>query len=254
MEPRIPQFVWFVSLGVEIALIVALVEAARRFAARRSGRAALSAAAVLVAWLGAVLAMAAAGLFRGSPDRPPPIGLAIVLPVAVGMLALRLWPAARAFVSRVPGHWLVGVQVLRTVGLLFIILQGRDLLPAHFAQPAGWGDFAVGVTAPLVAYALARRRRGATTLAALWNAAGMLDLVVAVTLGALSAESSIQVFHGSPSTAVMAALPLSTIPTFGVPLFFLLHVASLRSLRGLAPSPSPSLPSQERAGRYQPQP
>ncbi len=57
-------------------------------------------------------------------------------------------------------------------------------LPALFALPAGLGDIAAGIAAPLVARRLAQGggRRGA-----LWfNAFGMTDLVYALTLSALT--------------------------------------------------------------------
>jgi hypothetical protein len=59
---------------------------------------------------------------------------------------------------------------------------------------------------------------------------GILDLVVAVSLGALSATLS----TGSPgeiSTAPMATLPLLLIPAFLVPLFLMLHTAALMQSR-----------------------
>ena len=44
---------------------------------------------------------------------------------------------------------LIGVQVYRVVGLLFIVLLAQGQLPAYFAEPAGWGDIFVGLTAVL---------------------------------------------------------------------------------------------------------
>lgn len=140
-------------------------------------------------------------------------------------------PAARRFLARVPPATLVAMQVVRTVGVVFLVLEPRGVLPAHFALPAGLGDVAIGLAAPFVALALARRVRHARAAAIAWNVIGIVDLVAAVMLGALSTESSVRLFHSSPSTEAMTALPLSTIPTFGVPLFVLLHIASLMVLR-----------------------
>jgi hypothetical protein len=66
---------------------------------------------------------------------------------------------------------------------------GRTVTAGHadtalFALPAGLGDIAAGIAAPLVAHKLAQ---GTGRRAALWfNAFGMTDLVVALTLGALT--------------------------------------------------------------------
>jgi hypothetical protein len=79
----------------------------------------------------------------------------------------------------------------------------------------------VARAAPLVAWRLAQdtsRRAG------LWfNAFGMTDLVVALTLGALTGFGLLNV---TPSSALIAELPLAPIPTATVPLLFALHITS----------------------------
>jgi len=99
------------------------------------------------------------------------------------------------------------------------------ILPGAFALPAGWGDVAIGLTAPLVSMKLVTRsRRGAFIL---WQIFGMLDLVTAVGMGTLSRfVSSNQV-----TTAPMTVMPLSLIPTFAVPLFFILHIICIAQAR-----------------------
>ncbi len=239
MMSLVPGFVWPVILAASVAL-VALVGAA----IRRHGRSgAATAVASLAAWLAAATLLSAAGAFAASGG-PPTIAIAVLAPVLAGGLALALSPAARARAVAIPQPWLVGIQSLRVVGFVFLVLLARGALPRQFALPAGWGDVAVGAAAPLVAWALARRKPWAARLAAAWNALGLLDLAVAVIMGALSAEGPIRVFSSGPSTEVMGRLPLSLIPAFGVPLFALLHVASLVGLasrrgRPAVPAPSP---------------
>jgi uncharacterized membrane protein len=67
----------------------------------------------------------------------------------------------------------------------------------------------------------------------LWNVIGTLDLVSAISLGMLSAPGTpFQVFTAVPGTFAMTIVPWIIIPTFLVPIFFLLHftiVAKLRS-------------------------
>ena len=62
----------------------------------------------------------------------------------------------------VPQAWLVGVQLYRALGVIFLILYASGKLPGLFAWPAGVGDIAVGLLAPVVglAYARAPRERG----------------------------------------------------------------------------------------------
>jgi hypothetical protein len=68
--------------------------------------------------------------------------------------------------------------------LLTIALGHLPALPALFALPAGLGDIAAGIAAPLVARRLAQ---GTGRRAAMWfNVFGMTDVVVSLTLGALT--------------------------------------------------------------------
>src|SRR5947207_1312512 len=89
---------------------------------------------------------------------------------------------------------------------------------------------------------LGRRRaallaRGAARRAALrFNAFGLTDLVVALTLGALTGFGLLNV---TPSSAPITELPLALIPTATVPLLFALHTTSMRT-PARAPRPAPS--------------
>lgn len=230
MAALVPWFVWPVVFGSELTLVTWLVLAVRRHGGAGAGRRALGVAAALTAWFGVMVVLSAAGLFAGGADRPPTIALGVFPPIVAGGLALALSPAVRARVLAIPQAWLVGGQFVRVLGIVFLVLFGRGVLPGQFALPAGWGDFAIGVTAPVLAWALAAGKPWAPRLAWVWNAVGLLDLVVAVGVGTFSADSSLRLFPSGPSTDAMAVLPLSLIPTFGVPLFVLLHFASLLGL------------------------
>ena len=80
-------------------------------------------------------------------------------------------------------------------------------------------------TAPWAALKLANftRRRGFI----FWQILGMIDLVTAVAMGTAARLISP---HGVP-TAVMTVLPMSLIPTFAVPLFFILHIVCIAQAR-----------------------
>ena len=238
MTATVPSFVWFVTLAAESVLVIWLAVAVGGASSTRRFQRALNTGAFLVLWLIGASILAGAGVFGGSASGPPRIAPAILLPIAAGLLVLAASSSARSFLARVSPSSLVAMQVVRIIGIAFLVLGARGVLPPHFAWPAGAGDVAIGVTAPWVALALHRRARHATALAVGWNVLGLLDLVVAVGIGALTAESAIQAFHSTPSTDAMTVPPLSTIPTFGVPLFTLLHVASLVTLRRATGSPA----------------
>jgi hypothetical protein len=123
---------------------------------------------------------------------------------------------------------LVWPHVLRVVGAVFLIAMAMGKLPAVFALPAGLGDVAVGISAPFIARRLAR---GDRTGAVWFNVLGLLDLVVAVSLGFLAGLGPVRVIDVSPSTADVAVLPLVLVPVVAVPLAMALHIRTLVRLR-----------------------
>ena len=140
-------------------------------------------------------------------------------------------PTFRNIVMATPPHWIIGVQIYRTIGALFLILYAGQYLPAVFALPAGVGDVLVGSTAPIVAYLFAARHPWARPAAVLWNIVGMADLVFALTFGFLSSPTPFQWLARESPNVLIAAFPLVLIPTFAVPLSLLLHLFSLHGLR-----------------------
>jgi hypothetical protein len=125
----------------------------------------------------------------------------------------------------------VSVQVYRVLGLIFLVLYAGGRLPGEFAWPAGAGDVAVGLLAPLVGIAYARRWRGSAGMLRAWNLFGLGDLVVAVTTGFLTSPSRLQMLAFDRSNELISEFPLALIPVFLVPLSVLLHLASLEKLR-----------------------
>ena len=93
-----------------------------------------------------------------------------------------------------------------------------------FGSPASW---AIPLAAMLMLGFEMRR-----TWLGIWNAMGALDLVVAVSLGLLSAPSTpIRVFTEGPGTQAMTTLPWTFIPAMLVPIFLLVHFAIATKLR-----------------------
>ena len=130
-----------------------------------------------------------------------------------------------------PQSWLVGVQLYRALGVIFLILYATGKLPALFAWPAGIGDIAIGLLAPIVGLAYARAPHKAASLVAGWNVFGILDLMIAVGTGFATAPSLIQPIEVQPTSDLMTVLPMVLIPVYLVPLSIVLHLASLAKLR-----------------------
>jgi hypothetical protein len=93
---------------------------------------------------------------------------------------------------------------------------------------------AIGVTAPLMLAGLLRQRDfAASKRFVIWNLSGILDLTVAVSIGALVPLIAPNLY-GAVTTTPMTQLPLVLIPTYLVPTFLMLHVTALLQARRLS--------------------
>jgi len=201
-------------------------------------------AMVLALWLGLIVVLGAQGAFKGSAGSPPlPIFFGFAIPLTVFFAAYFGWSAFRAFVLAADLRLLASIQAWRWAGLGFLSLYAHGILPGLFAFPAGLGDMAVGFAAPWIVLGLIRHPSFATSRRhVLWNIMGIVDLVVAVSLGTIC-SGFIPGITGTVTTGPMSQLPLVLIPAYLVPLFIMLHVTALSQVRQLARS-GKSVPTQ----------
>ena len=191
--------------------------------------------AVLLLWLVLAFILGTNDAFARAPGALPLSILAgFLTPILVFLVAFRMVGPFRDLVMSIDLPVMAGIQAWRFGGLGFIALYAYGVLPGLFAWPAGLGDMAIGVTAPLVILALRRQPAfAAGRLFWIWNLLGILDLVVAVSLGALSSVFGIGI-SAEITTFPMGRMPLVIVPMFLVPLFLMLHLASLLQARRLA--------------------
>jgi hypothetical protein len=179
----------------------------------------------LAAWFVVVVILAATrALYYEHGLGAPGLGIAVVVPIAVLCIAVARTQALRAEFHRVPLWLLVGVHVVRLLGISFIILYTAGRLPAPFAPIAGWGDIFVGATALPVAWLAYRQPTNVRPILWVWNIVGVADLIAAVGLGVISSPGPLRLIFAEPSSAIMATLPWLLIPGFLVPLFFAIHI------------------------------
>lgn len=113
---------------------------------------AISVAAIAVAWFAAALIAGTLGVFHSPPGTPPvAVALAAGTPPLLAITLAAGSPRFRAWAGRLDLRFLTLLQTWRTAGLAFLALTAVHALPGGFAIPAGIGDVAVGLTAPLVA-------------------------------------------------------------------------------------------------------
>jgi hypothetical protein len=225
----VPVWAWIVTLAGVVGMLAAAVRTLPRPARP-------PAVAILGLWLALTATLAADGVFSETGRDAgvvPWIGPMLLVGLLLGVAGLRS--------VRVDPTALTGVQVFRVVGGLFLALMLVGLLPPAFALPAGLGDVAVGLAAPVIAR---RLRRGDTRGARVFHVLGIVDLVVAVSLGLLSAPGTLGLLaDGAVTTAPLALLPLVLVPTTLVPLSVAMHLHVLRDIAG-APSRAGSRPAR----------
>jgi hypothetical protein len=233
----IPTYLTFYVLGGSVAIIAAVLFGLNRaleqarWAPPDRATAMRSVASTLIGWFAIAVALAWFGAYQGGSERIPTIQYGILVPILIG--SVLIWRSALVWrlIEAVPQQWIVGVQLYRALGLIFLVLYASGKLPGLFAWPAGAGDIAVGLLAPIVAglYAANSQRFAASVWA--WNVFGIADLVVAVGTGFLTSPSSLQLFAFANPSEIISTFPLVLVPVYLVPLSILLHFASLAKLR-----------------------
>lgn len=194
----------------------------------------LSLALAVGLWIGFVAASASIGLLTIA--RPAPvIGLYFALPLVATALLAAFSPTARAAMLGLPMPLLIGLNLSRVFGALFLLLAAAGRLSGPFPVSAGWGDIITGVAAIPVAIMVARGAAKSSRIPAWWNAFGALDLVVAVALGIMSANGSpLQVFDAVAGPSPLTDLPWLFIPTVLVPFYLIVHAVLFVQLRRVA--------------------
>jgi hypothetical protein len=248
MNPAIPSFLFPYMLFGTIATVAALVFGLNRalriadWPAPDRTRAVWTGVVLLVIFYLAADIPSRLGLYH-APSKVPLLQFGLLAPIALVLLLFFFWHPFRRTVEAIPQQWLVGIQLYRALGVIFLILYAMDKLPAVFAIPAGAGDVFVGLAAPSVALASIRKSPNADKLLRRWNLFGLADLAVALLTGFLSSPSPVQILALDHPNQLVTQYPLVIVPVFLVPIAILLHLASFRRLKQTRLNPAQSTPS-----------
>jgi hypothetical protein len=220
-------------LAIHIAIVLGLWLALERteLAPRRRLGVWLAIVVPYTLWLSIIWSAAINGVFRPGSNTLPLVPLAIFLPVIVGAPILLRSKRMGEVLDAMPASWLIGLQVYRVFGGIFLVGWARGVIPGLFALPAGVGDVTTGLLALPVAYSLASRYGNAARAGIAWNIFGLVDFTVAVGIGLATAPGPFQLIVPSIPNTGLGLYPTVLIPAFAVPSSILLHVLSLRQLR-----------------------
>lgn len=187
---------------------------------------------LLFGWLALSYILASLDWYHVTPEIiSPGIPLGFLVPVLLFRHYLNKSETLQQIVEKIPNPWIIAIQTYRLLGVVFLVLLAQNRLPALFALPSGFGDILVGLSAPIVAFFLMKKKPWSRSLARLWNYVGILDLLIAIGVGVtLALPSPFSLISTTPTTEIMTTNPLALIPVFAVPLGMIFHLASLRKL------------------------
>jgi len=221
---------WLVVVPTAAVVLAMFAVMWRERTSTRTALVAVIAGAVLAAWAALTVVLALRGFYKPPDTRsPPPVGIQLAIALVGLALFLAISPSLRSLLTNQKN--LIRLNVWRLVGAVFLVLMLAGQMPALWALPSGIGDVIVG----LAAFSVANRldRPGGRRLAIIFNLFGLADLVVAIGLGIMTNTGPAQVFHTTPTSELATQFPLALVPTFLVPLAFVLHFVSIWQLFGL---------------------
>lgn len=238
MDPAIPAYLFtfnvaLMPLSLVSALVLVWLGQAR--AGRGYARLAVLVSGLLVAWFAIALFAGRSGFYAPGPQiTVPTLPIGLFIPLGLGLWATLASARMRALIDAVPLSIIIGAQYYRVVGALFLVLMAGGHIPWEFALPAGTGDVLTGVFAVIVGLYVARAGVRVLAAARAWNLFGILDLVVAVTMGTLTSPGLTGVVSQDAPNQMITAWPLVMIPTFAVPLSLILHGLTAYKLRRIS--------------------
>ncbi len=213
--------------AMTVVLVAGMAAVVALWLSRRSRPLAVGVLGALGLWLAVTAALANAGVVSDWTARPPRVPLLPLTFLGTSLLLGRT-ATVRALVGATPRAWPVLAQTFRVpVELTLFALYAAGRAPVQVTFEGRNLDILVGLTAPLMAWWV-WRRRASPALVVGWNVLGLAILANTVVTVLTSTPGPMhRPWPGAPFTA-LAAWPLVWLPAFLAPLAVLLHVVSLQ--------------------------
>ena len=161
------------------------------------------------------------------------LGLAgeLIVPLAWIVPSLILIIKRDWFLSeKLSQHWLIGLQLFRVIGGVFLIEMLMGNIPGIFAYPAGLGDILVGIIALIVLMVYKNSKEIGKTAVLIVIIIGVADFLSAFFFGFTSSESPVQIFYPEIKNRLIL-FPTGMIPLFLVPYAIFFHTLSYLNLK-----------------------
>lgn len=142
-------------------------------------------------------------------------------------LILLFTSATKDILTQISIESITILQVFRVfVEIILWLLFIQNLLPEQMTFEGRNWDILAGLSALLAARFFVKRK----SLMIAWNIFGLALLINIVTIALLSMPTPFRYFHNEPSNTLVTHFPFIFLPTFLVPLAYILHLLSLRKL------------------------
>lgn len=184
---------------------------------------------VLIAWGLIVSALSLTGVTGNFEIFPINIGPLLFIPF-IGIVLFTFSRSLREVLPHIAPHRIIRLQVFRVfVEILLWFLFIDNLLPVQMTFEGRNFDILSGLTAPFIAF-LAFRNKLSKRVLIIWNLICLGLLINIVTVAVLSMPTPFRYFMNEPANTIVAEFPISWLPTFLVPLAYLLSFISIRQL------------------------
>jgi len=217
------------------ALVVGIVAVNAKLAGLGRGptvRALLTLTALFALWYATASRLTLTGLMMPPPTLTDPPYVMVCLIGGAGLLwaLARFTASGRAITDAADQSFLIGFQIPRVMGGVFVLGWALGEIPWQFALPAGLGDIWAGIAGYTAMRAVNRGDADAEAKVLRANIIGLADFGVAVLTGLMTSEGFLHLMaHDSPN--IINAYPLGLFPGFFVPIFVAFHLISLGKLR-----------------------
>ena len=186
----------------------------------------------LISWHIYVYAISQTGILTNF-SFPPGFARLLVFPLLLFTIIFLTLNRNRAWISNIPGHWLIYVQTFRVaVEVLFVMSISRGILHKEMTIEGYNFDMIIGLTAPIVAFFSVQKKKWSLSIALLWNYLGLTVLasIIFIVFTSIYAPE----WFGSSSVLLpkaFATYPYNLVAGFLAPLAIFIHILSIIRLR-----------------------
>jgi|GEM_PF-1157744 len=190
-------------------------------------------AGIITIWLTLVISLGLNNAYTTMPNQAPvTLIVSFISTYLLFTIVYTGFPAVREYLLGLDMRFLIMLNSWRMIGIGFIMLNMFGHLPALFAYIAGVGDALTAVAAVFLAFNLMKRKEGIPKRTIWrWNAFGLIDFILAVTIGILTRSDALLMQSNGINSDMMVAFPMVIIPGFLVQLLSLTHIIIFLQLR-----------------------